>query len=151
MVPFVIIGDEAFALDKNLMRPFPEITLAREKRIFNYRLCRARRSVECAFGVLCNKWRVLHTPLLVNPNFATHIVKAACVLHNYVRRRDGYNYNDQFFDHRLDSVEPESRLQNISTETTVRRIFFFCFEEVEIFTDERYYVRFLPTKTTLLG
>jgi len=32
--------------------------------------------------------------MLVEPDFAVKITKACCVLHNFVRRRDGYNYND---------------------------------------------------------
>nr|XP_026485901.1 uncharacterized protein LOC113393302 [Vanessa tameamea] len=94
-LPFVLVADEAFALHKNVMRPYPNKTLDIEKRTFNYRLSRARRYVECTFGILSNKWRVLHTAILVNPDFATEIVKTTCVLHNFVRRRDGLNYNDE--------------------------------------------------------
>lgn len=90
--PFVVIGDEAFGLHKNLLRPFPGRGLDQRKRIFNYRLSRARRYVECAFGILANKWRVLHTPIQVGPDFTDKIVKACCVLHNYVRSRDGFNF-----------------------------------------------------------
>lgn len=52
--------------------------------IFNYRLSRASRCIECAFGILTNKWRVLHQPLIVTINFAD-IIKACCILHNFVR------------------------------------------------------------------
>lgn len=92
--PFVLVGDEAFGLHKNLLRPFPGRGLTSKLRVFNYRLSRARRIVECAFGILANKWRVLHSPILVAPDFTDDIVKACCVLHNYVRRRDGYNFED---------------------------------------------------------
>lgn len=54
-VPFVIVGDEGFALNDCLLRPYGGTHLDRVKRIFNYRLTRARRYVECAFGVLSNK------------------------------------------------------------------------------------------------
>jgi len=92
--PFIIVGDEAFALHTNLLRPFPGKSLNDKRRIFNYRLSRARQHIECSFGILSNKWRVFHTTLLVEPNFAVAITKAACVLHNFVRRRDGYNSED---------------------------------------------------------
>ncbi|KAF0703793.1 putative nuclease HARBI1 [Aphis craccivora] len=92
--PFIVVGDEAFALHTNLLRPFPGKSLNDKRRIFNYRLSRARQNIECSFGILSNKWRVFHTTLLVEPNFAVAITKAACVLHNFVRRRDGYNSED---------------------------------------------------------
>ncbi|CAI6371325.1 unnamed protein product [Macrosiphum euphorbiae] len=92
--PFIVVGDEAFALHTNLVRPFPGKSLNDKRRIFNYRLSRARQNIECSFGILSNKWRVFHTTLLVEPNFAVAITKAACVLHNFVRRRDGYNSED---------------------------------------------------------
>ncbi|XP_015372634.1 PREDICTED: uncharacterized protein LOC107167931 [Diuraphis noxia] len=92
--PFVLIADEAFALNKHLLRPFPGRTLNDDRRIFNYRLSRARQKIECSFGILSNKWRVFHTTLLVTPDVAVSITKAACVLHNFVRRRDGFNFED---------------------------------------------------------
>lgn len=67
-----------------------------KKRIFNYRLCRARRYVECAFGILANKWRVFHRALNVSKNLSKNIVKACVVLHNIVRERDGYRSEDMF-------------------------------------------------------
>lgn len=50
--------------------------------------------VECTFGILSNKWRVLHSVMLVHPDFATTVVQCCCVLHNFVRRRDGYLFED---------------------------------------------------------
>ncbi|XP_068118062.1 uncharacterized protein [Hyperolius riggenbachi] len=44
--PYVFVGDEAFALSQHVMRPFGQRGLRREKRVFNYRLTRARRMVE---------------------------------------------------------------------------------------------------------
>ncbi|KAF0702649.1 protein ALP1-like [Aphis craccivora] len=76
--------------------PYAERGLTEKRKIFNYRLSRARRYVECTFGILANKWRVLHSAMLLAPDFADDVVKACCILHNYVRRRDGYRFEDTF-------------------------------------------------------
>ena len=50
--PFVIVGDEAFTLNKHLMKPYAKNELDNSKRIFNYRLSRFRRCSENAFGII---------------------------------------------------------------------------------------------------
>jgi len=50
--------------------------------------------MECAFGILSNKWRIFQRPLNVSPDFEVVIVKAIVVLHNFVRERDGYKFED---------------------------------------------------------
>lgn len=79
---------------KPLLRPYSGKQLSIKKRIFNYRLSRARRNVEISFGILSNKWRIFHRPLNVSIDFAVDIVKACTILHNIVRKRDGYDYED---------------------------------------------------------
>lgn len=87
--PYVILGDEAFPLSENLLRPYGGKQLAEDKKTFNNRLSIARRYIECTFGILANKWRIFHRPIDVDIDFVDSIVKAACVLHNFVRKRDG--------------------------------------------------------------
>lgn len=100
-MPYVIIGDEAFGLSMNLMRPYGGKYLPVNKRMYNYRLCRARRYIECSFGILTNKWRIFHKPLNVSTGFAENIVKACVILHNFVRVRDGYKHEDTLSYHGL--------------------------------------------------
>lgn len=121
-LPYVLVADEAFALHKHVMRPYPNKTLDIEKRTFNYRLSRARRYVECTFGILSNKWRVLHTAILVNPDFATEIVKTTCVLHNFVRRRDGLNCNDELLTSDLPTL-PNCNTSRASNAINTRDLF----------------------------
>ncbi|XP_034092899.1 protein ANTAGONIST OF LIKE HETEROCHROMATIN PROTEIN 1-like [Gymnodraco acuticeps] len=86
-LPHVFVGDEAFPLLDNLLRPFPGRHLTRERRLFNYRLSRARLVVECAFGILSTQWRMLRRVITTSPEVTELCVKAACVLHNFLRRK----------------------------------------------------------------
>lgn len=93
-VPYFFVADEAFGLHRHLLRPFGGHQLTIAKRVFNYRLSRARRFVECSFGILSNKWRIFHKAINLKPDFATDIVKSCVVLHNFVLERDGYQTED---------------------------------------------------------
>lgn len=103
--PHVLIGDEAFALKPYLMKPFP-YRQAREdprKEHYNKRLCRARRVVENAFGILAQKWRAYYRPLEVKKETVIKIVQATCVLHNYLRTKPCDIECDEF----LEATEPQ--------------------------------------------
>jgi hypothetical protein len=86
LVPCVFLGDDAFPLSPNLLKPYPG---AQEKgsyrRIFNYRLSRARRVSENVFGILSARFRVLRKPLLLSPEKVELVVTACIYLHNYLR------------------------------------------------------------------
>ncbi|XP_014242917.1 protein ALP1-like [Cimex lectularius] len=95
-VPHVIVGDEGFALQPYLMRPYPKATMISDsrKKIFNALLSRARRVVENAFGILAMKWRVFLRPIETDESTAEWIVKAACCLHNYIMiKNDGEQHS----------------------------------------------------------
>lgn len=93
-MPFVFVADEGFGLSTNLLRPYAGKCMSIKKRVFNYRLCRARRNIECSFGILANKWRIFHRPLNVDLPLCEDIIKVCCVLHNFVRERDGFQVED---------------------------------------------------------
>lgn len=97
-LPHVFVADDAFGLSKHIMCPYSGKILPHSKRILNYRLSRARRYIECTFGIMANKWRIFHRPLNVNLDLANSIILACCMLHNYVRERDGYKYEDLLYE-----------------------------------------------------
>ena len=89
VLPLVILGDEAYPLQTNIMRPFPRANLTEEKTVFNYRLSRARRTVECAFGIMSGKFRILGKAIETKIDTVDIIVKAVCVLHNMILDKEG--------------------------------------------------------------
>lgn len=59
-VPLLLIGDHAYPLKRWLMKAFPNVAgLNERQKRYNYRLSRARMTVECAFGRLKGRWRCL--------------------------------------------------------------------------------------------
>lgn len=123
VMPLCVVGDEAFGLSSHIIRPYAKKNLTYEKRIFNYRHTRARRLVECTFGILANKWRIFHRPLNVHINFAVKIIKAACILHNFVRVKDGVSFTDTLYECPLDryNVSESNRGSNITNGVNVRQ------------------------------
>jgi len=76
---FVIIGDDAFPLSTNLMKPYIKTGLSNYERIFNYRLSRARRVVENAFGILVWRFRIFSRPIELKPDTSDKVIFARLV------------------------------------------------------------------------
>nr|XP_042913902.1 protein ALP1-like [Parasteatoda tepidariorum] len=85
--PFVIVADDAFPLEEYLLKPYPGKFLDLTCRILNYRLSRARRVSENAFGIWASRFRIFQTPILTGPAKAKQIILAAYSLHNFLRSR----------------------------------------------------------------
>jgi hypothetical protein len=99
-VPYVFIGDEAFPLMENLMKPYSQRNITHDEKMFNYRLSRARRVVENAFGILASRFRVFLTPISINVSNVDAVVLACCALHNFLRKISTKNYiTDSLLDH----------------------------------------------------
>lgn len=86
-VPYVFVGDGAFALSTHLMKPYPgNHDNGSPKREFNRRLASTRVVVENVFGVLAAKFRVFKRPLQLQPNSVEVLTMTCVLLHNFLRR-----------------------------------------------------------------
>ena len=90
-LPFVIVGDKAFPLKQNMLRPYPGKNLPEPQAVFNYRLSRARWIIENSFGILA-KWRLFRRPIIAEPTKVVSYTKAAIALHNYLRTTESAVY-----------------------------------------------------------
>jgi hypothetical protein len=84
-IPFFLVGDDAFALKENMMKPFSRRGLSEDERIFNYRLSRCRRIVENAFGILANRWQINLNIMGHEPSNCRLLVTTCVILHNFLR------------------------------------------------------------------
>jgi len=85
-LPYVIVADDAFALKSYIAKPYAMRGLTEDQRVFNYRLSRARRVVENAFGILVSRFRIFGKAIPLAPHKVEKVVMAACCLHNFLMR-----------------------------------------------------------------
>ncbi|KAF4517884.1 hypothetical protein B566_EDAN001838 [Ephemera danica] len=83
--PYYFVGDEAFPLGPSLMRPYPGKFLEREKKVFNYRLSRARRTIENAFGIFVARWRIFKKPIQATTKTVTTVTKGRFTIGSRVK------------------------------------------------------------------
>ena len=88
----VRVGDDAFPLRTNLLKPFRRRNLTIEEKVFSYRLSRARRVVENAFGILASRFRIFLRAIDLKVDTTELLVKAACSIHNWLRMTSAKQY-----------------------------------------------------------
>lgn len=93
VAPFVFIADEAYPLMTHVLKPYSGTNLPLDEDCFNKRLSRCRKTVECAFGILVAKWRLLNKEIETDVLLADRIVKCVCVLHNTIIDKEGMVQN----------------------------------------------------------
>ncbi|XP_073765400.1 uncharacterized protein [Danio rerio] len=92
VMPYMFVGDDAYPLRPDLIKPFPFRHMDHGQRILNYRLSRARRVVENAFGILANRFRVFRSTIGLEPEKVIKITMASLCIHNFLceRRSEAY-------------------------------------------------------------
>jgi len=87
ILPYVFIGDEAFALRPDFIKPYSQQVLTPQRRIYNYRVSRARRIIENVFGIMASRFKILQTPINLPVVKVDLIILTICALHNFLRTK----------------------------------------------------------------
>jgi hypothetical protein len=81
-IPPLLLADSAFPMETWIMKPYSNAVLTKDQRYFNYRLSRARMVVECAYGQLKGRWRLLLRKSEGNLYEVKMATLACMILHN---------------------------------------------------------------------
>ena len=85
------VGDSAYSLSRWLQKPYPEGTRDPSGIQFNKQLSAARVKVECSFGIVEGRWRILSFIEEGSVARVSKIIVACAVLHNFciLHRHEG--------------------------------------------------------------
>ena len=82
-VPIIILGDPAYSLLPGLLKPYLEnINTPIHLKAFNYRLSRARMTVENTFGRWKGRFRRFSKRIDMKVPGVVNLIAASCILHN---------------------------------------------------------------------
>lgn len=74
--PYVFVADDAFQLTPFLLKPFSRRDADVNRKIFNYRLSRARRLIENCFGITAAMFRIYRRSIIAKVDNIIAITKA---------------------------------------------------------------------------
>lgn len=94
-MPYVFAAGKNFRLCENVLRPYSGKFLNIKQKIFNHKLEKPFQYINRTFDVLTNKWRIFQYPLKIDVDFAVDLVKACCVVHNFIGEREGYFFEQE--------------------------------------------------------
>ena len=81
----VILGDNAYCNSSYLATPFKNVKVRGDEDNYNFYHSSLRIRIECAFGMLVNRWGILRRPIpsqITLPK-VTSMVMCLCSLHNW--------------------------------------------------------------------
>ncbi|XP_041354370.1 protein ALP1-like [Gigantopelta aegis] len=123
-MPYVVVGDEPFPQQQHVMRPYPGKQYTMDHHAYNYRHSRARRIVECAFGILATRWRVFYTKMAIYPENVESVVQGTVILHNMLRTETtpGTSVEDLLQEQRSDEIQGFVELTNLGTKSSAKAL-----------------------------
>lgn len=79
-----LYGDNAYTNSKYMVAPFKGVSHG-EKDAYNFFQSQLRIKIECAFGILVNRWGILRKPIPFGITLAktTALIQCLCRLHNF--------------------------------------------------------------------
>ena len=86
-VPPVILADAAYPLLQWLLKGYPRNEATRCQRLFNYRLSRARMTVENTFGRWKGRYIRFSKRVDIDVTALVQVILASCILHNIIEAR----------------------------------------------------------------
>ncbi|XP_043465831.1 uncharacterized protein LOC122500793 [Leptopilina heterotoma] len=108
-----IIGDGIFTLRPYMIVPYKRNRpLTPLQELFNYRLSHARQTIECAFGILAARWKILQSKMSFKLETSIAVVQSLVCLHNYIITRelsDDEEFRQYFPERQMDQFIRENR------------------------------------------
>ena len=89
-LPFVFIGDQAFRLRPDFMKPHKEQTRTADEYVFDRYLSRSRRTIENCFGHLVSRFEIFKKPMRFRLENVNKVVNCCLHLHNFLKTKDGF-------------------------------------------------------------
>ncbi|KAB0795812.1 hypothetical protein PPYR_09873, partial [Photinus pyralis] len=77
-------------------KPYSARELNHDRKIFNYRISRARSIVENVFGILAARFIIFNTEINFSLKKIDYVIAECCALHNDLRKTTSQQYSLSF-------------------------------------------------------